>query len=143
MGIGATLMPLMAASLRGIQGPAISSGTTILTTGNQFAAAVGAALSATVLTTLFNTRAELLGDTGMAGALRLSDDEQSVAAPDLASAVADTYLLTLGLLVTALAIAAFLPRSSPPAESTTPGPAGRTPAPGVHQQEISAGPAEH
>jgi len=144
MGIGATLMPLMAASLRGIQGPAISSGTTILTTGNQFAAAVGAALSATVLTTLFNNRAESLDDTGMAGALRLDTDERSVAAPDLASAVADTYVLTLALLITALAISAFLPKSSPPPESKTPAPAGRAPAHGMNQralrdQELSAG----
>lgn len=145
MGIGATLMPLMAASLRGIQGPAISSGTTILTTGNQFAAAVGAALSATVLTTLLNSRTELLGDTGMAGALRLGADERSAAAPDLSSAVADTYLLTLGLLITALVIAAFLPKSSPPPESKTPAPAERTPAHDAYdsaaqEQELSTEP---
>jgi EmrB/QacA subfamily drug resistance transporter len=140
IGIGATLVPLMTASLRGISGPAIASGTTILTTGNQFAAAIGAALSATVLTTLFNSRAELLDDTGMAGALRLSPDERITAAPDLASAVADTYLLTLGLLITALVISAFLPKMPHPPQPATPAPAERTPAQIVHEQELSAEP---
>jgi EmrB/QacA subfamily drug resistance transporter len=138
MGIGATLMPLMTASLRGIQGPAIASGTTILTTGNQFAAAIGAALSATVLTTLFNSRTESLDNTGMAGALRLAPDEQVTAAPDLASAVADTYLLTLGLLITALVISVFLPKLPRPPRMAPPAPAERTPPYLGRKQGLSA-----
>ncbi len=54
--------------LRGVEGPDTGSATTILTTGNQFASAIGAALAATILTSLFNSRTEVLDGTGMTGA---------------------------------------------------------------------------
>lgn len=110
IGIGSTLMPVMTAALRGITGPDLASGTTILTTGNQFAGAIGAAAGATLLTTQFNNRVPLLGDGGMAAALGLGPAERAIAGPGLAGAVADTYLLTLGMLVAGLLISFLLPR---------------------------------
>ncbi|GAC02411.1 putative drug resistance transporter [Gordonia namibiensis NBRC 108229] len=114
LGIGSTFMPLMTAALRGVDGPGTGSGTTILTTGNQFASAIGAALAATILTSLFNSRAGLLNGSGMTGAQRLTPDQRVAAAPDLASAVADTYLLTLSLLVAGMVVALWLPKTVRP-----------------------------
>lgn len=120
VGIGSTFMPLMTAALRGVEGPDTGSATTILTTGNQFASAIGAALAATILTTLFNSRTEVLDGTGMTGAQRMNPEERTAAAPDLASAVADTYLLTLGLLVAAMVLALWLPRAAGPIAASQP-----------------------
>lgn len=114
IGIGSTLMPVMTAALRGVSTEHMPSGTTILTTGNQFTAAIGAAAAATVLTTHLNIRVPLLDDGGMAAALGLSTAERLVTGPALADAVADTYLLTLGLLVAALVMSFFLPRTAMP-----------------------------
>jgi EmrB/QacA subfamily drug resistance transporter len=124
VGIGSTLMPVMTAALRGVSAEHMPSGTTILTTGNQFAAAIGAAAAATVLTTHLNNRVPVLDDGGMAAALGLSTIDRSIAGPTLAGAVADTYLLTLCLLVAALAMSFLLPRTadvvSQPSETTEP-----------------------
>ncbi|MDV7173097.1 MFS transporter [Gordonia amicalis] len=114
LGIGSTFMPLMTAALRGVDGPDTGPSTTILTTGNQFASAIGAALAATILTSLFNSRSAVLDGGGMTGVQRLSPDQRAVAAPHLASAVADTYLLTLGLLVASMIVALWLPRAVEP-----------------------------
>ncbi len=111
VGIGSTFMPIMTAALRGITGPDLASGTTILTTGNQFAAAIGAAASATLLTAYFNSRVPMLDDGGMAAALGLPTVERLLAAPGLAGAVADTYVLTLGMLVAGFGVSLFLPKS--------------------------------
>lgn len=111
VGIGSTFMPIMTAALRGITGPDLASGTTILTTGNQFAAAIGAAASATLLTAYFNSRVPLLADGGMAAALGLPDMARLQAAPGLAGAVADTYILTLGMLIAGFGVSLLLPRS--------------------------------
>lgn len=110
IGIGSTFMPIMTAALRGISGPDIASGTTILTTGNQFAAAIGAAATATLLTAHFNNRVPQLDDGGMAAALGLTPSERVSAGPGLAASVADTYLLTLGMLIAGLLVSFLLPR---------------------------------
>jgi EmrB/QacA subfamily drug resistance transporter len=112
VGIGSTLMPVMTAALRGVSGPHMPSGTTILTTGNQFAAAIGAAAAATVLTTHLNDRVSQLAGGGMTAALGLSDADRADAGSGLAGAVADTYVLTLGLLIAALVVSALLPRTA-------------------------------
>jgi MFS family permease len=119
VGIGSTLMPVMTAALRGVSAEHMPSGTTILTTGNQFAAAIGAAAAATVLTTHLNNRVIQLADGGMTAALGLSDTDRSDAGPELAGAVADTYLLTLGLLTAALAVSVLLPRTTAVSKQVT------------------------
>ncbi|MEO9329524.1 DHA2 family efflux MFS transporter permease subunit [Gordonia aurantiaca] len=121
IGIGSTFMPLMTAALRGVDGPVTGSASTILTTGNQFASAIGAALIAAILTALFNSRSAVLGGQGMTAAQRLTPEERVAAAPDLASAVADTYLVTVSLLVAGMLVALWLPRVVTPAKAQQPG----------------------
>ena len=102
IGVGATMLPTMTAATRDLEGADTPGGTTILTTSNQFAVALASAAITAIIAALMNSRSTAVDGRGVAGAMSLSPAERIDAAPELASAIADTYLLTAGLLVCAL-----------------------------------------
>lgn len=108
IGVGATMLPTMTAATRDLEGADTPGGTTILTTSNQFAVALASAAITAIIAALMNSRSTAVDGRGVAGAMSLSPAERIDAAPELASAIADTYLLTAGLLVCALLAAVFV-----------------------------------
>ncbi|GAA1481521.1 MDR family MFS transporter [Gordonia sinesedis] len=111
VGVGATVMPTITAATRGLEGADTAGGTTILTTGNQFSAALVAAFVTALLAGLMNGRVAVLDGGGVGGAMRLPPASRAPVADDLASSVADTYLATSALLACALLAAlTMMPR---------------------------------
>ena len=108
IGVGATMLPTMTAATRDLEGADTPGGTTILTTSNQFAVALASAAITATIAALMNSRSAAVDGRGVAGAMSLSPAERIDAAPELASAIADTYLLTAGLLVCSLLAAVFV-----------------------------------
>ncbi|SCC48466.1 drug resistance transporter, EmrB/QacA subfamily [Gordonia sp. v-85] len=108
IGVGATMLPTMTAATRDLESADTPGGTTILTTSNQFAVALASAAITATIAALMNSRSTAVDGRGVAGAMSLSPAERIDAAPELASAIADTYLLTAGLLVCALLAAVFV-----------------------------------
>ena len=95
VGSGATILPMMTAALRDLDGADLPAGTTLLALVQQLAAAIGAAVVATTLTVL------LAGPTRGAGVAALMTDPR----PELAGAVGGAYAVVVVLMVVSLATA--------------------------------------
>ncbi|QHB99655.1 DHA2 family efflux MFS transporter permease subunit [Epidermidibacterium keratini] len=127
LGLGATMMPIMAAAIRTLKDHAIARGSTLMNIVQQIAASIGTAVMSVVLTNQFLNRPEIgqaraaAADEAVAGQLAAQlggpDQLQAFFAQANAAAgeaFANTFVVALVLVVLTLIPALMLPRRPKP-----------------------------
>ncbi|GAA4623812.1 MFS transporter [Actinoallomurus vinaceus] len=115
IGVGATIMPAMAAATRNLASEQVPGASTALNITQQVSASLGTALISVVLATAMTDR--LPEVSGGIGSVRgLPAPARQAIAPRLADAFQHTYVWAVVLMVVALVPALFLPRSRPAAD---------------------------
>jgi EmrB/QacA subfamily drug resistance transporter len=112
LGLGATIMPSMAAAYQSLPRDAVPRATSALHTIQRVAGSLGIALLAVVLQRAMQAELPSL-DGGLAAAGELAASEPATTKPALAAAFAATYWVAFGLTSAALLTAAFLPARAP------------------------------
>ncbi|GAB3972598.1 MFS transporter [Actinoallomurus acanthiterrae] len=112
IGVGATIMPAMAAATRNLESEQVPGASTALNITQQVSASLGTALISVVLATAMTDR--LPEVSGGIGSVRgLPGPARQAIAPRLADAFQHTYFWAVVLMVLALVPALFLPRRRP------------------------------
>ncbi len=109
LGLGATIMPTMAAAYQGLAREAMPRATSALNTTQRVAGALGTALLAVVLQRAIASELPAFRG-GLAEAAGLASSDRAAAAPALANAFGTTFWVALGLTALALVPALLLPR---------------------------------
>ena len=127
LGLGATMMPAMAAAYKTLNRSQVARATSSLNIIQRVGGSIGIALFSVVLTHQFTQHlAPIAGKTGLAAAQNVPAGARAHVVPILAAAFGHTFWWALILLACALVPAAFLLRQSPPAPD--PGPPASAPA---------------
>ena len=130
LGLGATMMPAMAAAYQTLTRTQIARATSALNIIQRVGASIGIALISVVLThQLTEHLGRVAGHTGLAAAQSVPASAHAHATPIIAAAFGHTFWWTLIILVCALVPASLLSRK-PPAAPEAPGPPASTPAAG-------------
>ena len=127
LGLGATMMPIMAAAIRTLRDHMIARGSTLMNIVQQVAASIGTAIMSVVLTNQFLDRpevgqaaaaaksqeamAQLAAQVGGPGNLEAFFAQASASAGE---AFANTFIVALVLIVLTFIPAFFLPRTAKP-----------------------------
>lgn len=119
LGSGGTLMPTMTIATRDLDHEQLPAATTLLGLLQQLASSIGIAVLTAVFVAGLNSVPVSAG-LGLDGLLRLRGAERTASAAELGRAVAPTYLVVAGLMITALAVAVLALRRRRSASDESP-----------------------
>jgi EmrB/QacA subfamily drug resistance transporter len=121
LGLGATMMPAMAAAYKTLNRSQVARATSSLNIIQRVGGSIGIALISVVLTHQFTEHlAPIAGKTGLAAAQNVPAGARAHVAPILAAAFGHSFWWALILLACALVPAAFLLRQRPPTLASDP-----------------------
>jgi EmrB/QacA subfamily drug resistance transporter len=112
-GAGAVIMPTMTMATRDLDGDDISAATTILAMVTQLAGAIGAAITAGIMTQLLNLRVDSLDGGGVGELMRQTESARTGVVAEAALATGTSYAFAVVMTTIALGLALRLVRSSP------------------------------
>jgi hypothetical protein len=106
-------MPTMTMATRDLDGDDISAATTILAMVTQLAGAIGAAITAGIMTQLLNLRVDSLDGGGVGELMRQTESARTGVVAEAALATGTSYAFAVVMTTIALGLALRLVRSSP------------------------------